>query len=146
MLFSSWSPLSTLPVPFRSLSSNCTDMWLASDGCEWHGDRGTDKQIDGAGFQISVVRRKLVWRECVLFTRLFCCQLSPRAHLHVVGMLQFMYDINQPSLPTHIFCICVYFCLCGPFNCLSLYESYFQPWYNPWWLTGLKTPITYLTN
>ena len=24
----------------------------------------------------------------------------PRAHLHVVGMLRFMSDINQPSLPT----------------------------------------------
>ena len=24
----------------------------------------------------------------------------PRAHLHVVGMLQFMSDINQPGLPT----------------------------------------------
>ena len=25
---------------------------------------------------------------------------SPQAHLHVVGMLRFMFGINQPSLPT----------------------------------------------
>ena len=28
------------------------------------------------------------------------CSEVPRAHLHVVGMLRFMFDINQPSLPT----------------------------------------------
>ena len=52
--------------------------------------------------------------------------LSPslRAHLHVVGMLRFMSDISQPSLPTPFyFCSCVYFCLYGPFNCISLQGS-----------------------
>ena len=33
-----------------------------------------------------------------------------------------------------------YFCLIGPFNYLSLYESLPQPWYDPLWLTGLKAP------
>ena len=32
---------------------------------------------------------------------------SPRAHLHVVGMLGFMSDINQPSLPTHFYSVLV---------------------------------------
>ena len=69
-----------------------------------------------------------------------------------------------------LFCSCVRFCLYGPFNCIlfhkvsrqlsvfslcssgllsaligpfnyiSVYESLFQPWYNPLWLTGLKAP------
>ena len=34
-------------------------------------------------------------------------QLSPRAHLHVVGMLQFMSDINKPSLPTPFYSVLV---------------------------------------
>ena len=45
---------------------------------------------------------------------------SPRAHLHVVKMLRFMSDINQPSLP--LFCSCVYFCLYGPFNRISFHK------------------------
>ena len=32
---------------------------------------------------------------------------SPRAHLHVVGMLRFMFDINQPSLPTPFYSVLV---------------------------------------
>ena len=32
---------------------------------------------------------------------------SPRAHLHVVGMLPFMSDINQPSLPTPFYSVLV---------------------------------------
>ena len=30
-----------------------------------------------------------------------------RAHLHVVGMLRFMSDINQPSLPTPFYSVLV---------------------------------------
>ena len=36
--------------------------------------------------------------------RLFL-QSSSRAHLHVVGMLRFMSDINQPSLPTPFYSV-----------------------------------------
>ena len=44
---------------------------------------------------------------------------SPRAHLHVVGMLRFMSDINQPSLPTPFYSVLVaVFCLYCPFNCI----------------------------
>ena len=32
---------------------------------------------------------------------------SPRAHLHVVGMLRFMSDINQPNLPTPFYSVLV---------------------------------------
>ena len=32
---------------------------------------------------------------------------SPRVHLHVVGMLRFMSDINQPSLPTPFYSVLV---------------------------------------
>ena len=40
--------------------------------------------------------------ECLaLYGRSFSDNLlSPQAHLHVVGMLRFMSDINQSSLPT----------------------------------------------
>ena len=48
-----------------------------------------------------------------------CDLKSPRAHLHVVGMLRFMSHINQPSLPTLLSCSCVYFSLYGPFACIS---------------------------
>ena len=34
-------------------------------------------------------------------------QASPRAHLHVVGMLRVMSDINQPSLPTPFYSVLV---------------------------------------
>ena len=81
----------------------------------------------------------------------------PRAHVHVVGMVWFMSDINQPSLPTPFYSVLVsisvfmalstvfrsinspdnsVFSLCssglnlcpiGPFNYMSLYESLLQP-------------------
>ena len=34
-------------------------------------------------------------------------RLSPRAHLHVVGMLRFMSDINKPSSPTPFYSVLV---------------------------------------
>ena len=30
--------------------------------------------------------------------------------------------INQPSLPTPFYCSCIYFCLYGPFNCISFHK------------------------
>ena len=30
---------------------------------------------------------------------------SPQAHLHVVGMLRFMFDINQPNLPAPFYSV-----------------------------------------
>ena len=49
---------------------------------------------------------------------------SPRAHLHVVGMLRFMPDINQLILPTpFLFFSCVCFCLFGPFNFVLFLNS-----------------------
>ena len=80
----------------------------------------------------------------------------------------YVFDINQPSLPTLFYYVfvsvsvfgslstvfhsiyspgnsplsrsvlLVYFCLTGPFDYTSLYESLPQPWYNPLWLTVLK--------
>ena len=47
---------------------------------------------------------------------------SPRVHLHVAGMLWFMSDINQLSLPTPLYSVLVYFYLCGPFNCISFHK------------------------
>ena len=103
------------------------------------------------------------------------CHLSPRAHLHLLGMLRFMSDKPTKLAHSFSFCSCVYFCLYSPFNCISfhkfspqlwfffllffrsyfclvglfycisLYESLLQPWYNPQWLTGLKTTINQLT-
>ena len=79
-----------------------------------------------------------------------------------------------------LFSFCVYFCLYGPFDCISfrespdnspfshivlpvlsllywsfelhislwisLHENLLQAWYNPMWLTGLKTPVNSLTS
>ena len=42
-----------------------------------------------------------------LFALLFAFMSSPRAHIHVVGMLRFMSDINQPSLPTSFYSVLV---------------------------------------
>ena len=71
-----------------------------------------------------------------------------RAHLHVVGIAVYVFDINQLSLPTPFYSVLVsisviralpktlcfltlffwsYFCLKGPFNYMSLYESLPQP-------------------
>ena len=96
---------------------------------------------------------------------------SPWAHLHMVRMLQFMSNINQPSFPTPfhsvLVSISVFMALSTvfhsinspdnslfshyilpvltlpycPFNYISLYASLLQLRYNPQWLTGLKTPV-----
>ena len=53
-----------------------------------------------------------------------CHYLSPRAHLHVVGMLRFMFftQANRACPPLFFFCSCVYFCLYGPFTCISFHN------------------------
>ena len=83
---------------------------------------------------------------------------------------------RKPTELAHscLFCSCVYFCLHGPFHCVSfhklsqqlsafslcssgliaailvlstilyLYESFLQPWYDTLWLTGLKAPTNQL--
>ena len=50
--------------------------------------------------------------------------MSPRAHLHVVGMLGFMSDklTELADFVFVLFCSCVYFYLCGPFNCISFHK------------------------
>ena len=49
---------------------------------------------------------------------------SPRAHLHVVGMLRFMSLTYKPTKLAHsfLFCSCVCFYLYGPFNCISFHK------------------------
>ena len=62
---------------------------------------------------------------CTASFYLRCCfvYLSPWAHLHLVRMLRFMSDINQPSLPTPFYSVLVSnFSLCGPFNCISFHK------------------------
>ena len=72
-----------------------------------------------------------------------------------MGMLRFMslwpfqlYFIPSILPTTLIFSDSVLpvlsLCRTGPFNLMSLKESLLQPWYNPLWLTGLKTPINQL--
>ena len=48
---------------------------------------------------------------------------SPRAHVHVVGMLRFM-SLTQAAELAHscLLCSCVCFCLYGPFNCISFHK------------------------
>ena len=38
--------------------------------------RGTDKRTDGAGFQINVVRRKVVSRKCFVYSPVLASRLS----------------------------------------------------------------------
>ena len=46
---------------------------------------------------------------------------SPRAHLHVVGML---FSWHKPTKLAHsfLFCSCAHLCLNGPFNCISFHK------------------------
>ena len=55
--------------------------------------------------------------------------LSLRAHVYVMGLLGFVsLDINQLSLPTPFYsALGVYFCLYGPFNCISFLKFSFSP-------------------
>ena len=47
---------------------------------------------------------------------------SPRDHLLMVGMLRFVFDINQPSLSTTVHSVLVsFFCLYGPLNYISFH-------------------------
>ena len=50
------------------------------------------------------------------YTGVYLAYSSPRVHLHVVGMLWFM------SCPLRLIRSCVYFCLYGPFNCISFHK------------------------
>ena len=68
----------------------------------------------------------LIWNHTftpITFLLMLGIAVPLRDHLDVVGMLRFMTDINQPSLPHSffyfLFCSCVYFSLYGPFNCIS---------------------------
>ena len=88
---------------------------------------------------------------------------------HSRDVAVYIFFLHKPAKLAHsfLFWSCIYFCLYGPFNCISfnkfsqqlptfslcssfcligsfnytsLYENLLQPWYNPLWLTGLKTP------
>ena len=37
-------------------------------------------------------------------------------------VMVYVLDTNQPSLPTLLFCSCIYFYLYGPFNCISFHK------------------------
>ena len=96
------------------------------------------------------------------------CRPSPRAPLHVVGMLRLM-PWHKPTEHVHSFLSrsCVSFCLYGPFNCISFHTllptplRFLTPFFRsyfcligpfnyislyeslsqpPLWLTGLKAP------
>ena len=41
----------------------------------------------------------------VLVVNMFCHDYSPRVHLHVVRMLRFTSDVNQPSLPAPFYSV-----------------------------------------
>ena len=42
---------------------------------------------------------------CIAIFKYTLSEKSPCAHLHVVGMLKFMSDLNQPSLPTPFYSV-----------------------------------------
>ena len=58
-----------------------------------------------------------------LFSSGFTCLLSSRSHLHVVRMLRFM-SLTQTTgaCPLLVISSCVYFCLYGPFSCISFHK------------------------
>ena len=54
-------------------------------------------------------------------------RMSPRAHIHVVGMLRFMFlTLTAELVHCFLFRSCVYFCLYGPFNCISFHKFFRQ--------------------
>ena len=50
------------------------------------------------------------------------CSSSPQVHLHVVRMLRFMSDVNQPSLPTPFYYVLVSISVYGSINCTLFHE------------------------
>ena len=126
----SFSPSFSLPV----YSDECYEGW---DG---------EREILTGGMPVKICREG---RRRALWTPFVCWfYQSPRAHLHVEGMLQFMSDINQPSLPTPFYSVLVSISV---FMALSAVNSPFsdcssslisallvisttyllQPWYSP---------------
>ena len=65
------------------------------------------------------------------------CHLSPRAHLHLLGMLRFMSDKPTKLAHSFSFCSCVYFCLYSPFNCISFHKFSPQLWFFFYCSSGL---------
>ena len=73
--------------------------------------------------------------------------LSPLTTLFILFLCLFLYSwpfqlyliplILSTTLRFFILFFWSYFCIIGPFNYTSLYESLPQPCYNPLWLTGL---------
>ena len=51
---------------------------------------------------------------------------SPRAYLHVMGMLRFVFNINHPILPTSFTLLLCLFLSYGPFTCISFHNSSWQ--------------------
>ena len=78
-----WSSRGSSPEHRLTQSSSCP---------RWH-----PAHCQKAIFADSLVESP--WND-VLCTRHLLVSQSPRAHLHVLGMLRFMCDTDQPSLPT----------------------------------------------
>ena len=124
-----------IPTYSRLIRENIYGSGIARERGPFFCVRGTPLRIDCTIAKEYHVRLCSAWEECFgnfsglwpAFFSFRSCQWSPRAHLHVVGMLRFMFDINQPSLPAPFcFCSCVYFCLFGPFNCISFHKFSWQ--------------------
>ena len=82
------------------------------------------------------VRRCVVWKQDLNFVEniqvcwscLSCSPYkSPRAHLHVVGMLGLVSDISQPSMPTPFYSVLVYIsvfiALSTVFHCINSLDN-----------------------
>ena len=67
-------------------------------------------------------------------------KLSPWAHLHVVGMLRFMSNINQPSLPTPFYSVLVSVSVILALS--SVFRSVYSPDNSP--LSHSVLPVLYL--
>ena len=55
--------------------------------------------------------------------------------------LPHLSNVTAMRLVLHFMARRPHFCLNGPINYISFCESLPQPWYNPLWLTGFKTPV-----
>ena len=81
---------------------------------------------------------RLIVADCISFSSSFFHRLPPvlsdlpsRAHLHEVGMLRCLLSTQTNrsvgglavrARPLFLFCLCVYFCLYGPFTCILFHK------------------------
>ena len=91
------------------------------------GDRERERERAGADYTLLLKDKDLSTKG--FFTNYMSLITAPAGSpSHGGDVTVYVYDINQPTLltPFFIFCSCVYFCLYGPFNCISIHTFSLQ--------------------